>query len=131
MIVTIKSAEKLSGDYGEYIKISGISNNKEITKELLKENATVEFVMVQKNNRWNIDDIKTIELPPVVSEAKKEGAVIVGVSDKIAPKDWQISNAVGAKGAIELVCADKIKLDEFGKWTRAISKLVMTHNGNN
>ncbi len=77
MIITIKSVTEESGDYGDYRKVIGVDGDgKEITKNvgdrwkdkwgLLQENATVNFKMIQKNNKWVINDIIPVgdELPP-------------------------------------------------------------------
>lgn len=75
MIVTITKVEQLTGDYGEYRKVTGIDGKgKEVTKnvsnrfedkwDILRENRAVDFKMTQKDNKWYVADIKQLELPP-------------------------------------------------------------------
>lgn len=74
MILTIKTVTQEQGDYGQYRKVVGIdADGKEVTKNvgdkfqdkwpLLQENATVEFKVVQRNNKWFIADIIPVALP--------------------------------------------------------------------
>jgi len=86
MILTIKTVEEIDGDYGRYLKVSGVDGKgKENTKNvgekfedkwgLLKENATVEFKMIQKDSKWYIDDIMPIkESLEEKQETRKEPA---------------------------------------------------------
>ena len=92
MIVTITKVEKVVGDYGEYVKVTGVDGNgKETFKnvsskftdkwELLKEHATIDFKMVKKDNKWAIADIIPIgeqihaaEPPPPPEAPKPEGS---------------------------------------------------------
>ena len=75
MIITIKSAEKTEGDYGDFIKVQGFDGKgKEVFKnvsekfqdkwDLLKGGATLEFKMVNKDNKWHIADILPVTTPP-------------------------------------------------------------------
>ena len=68
MLVTIQTVSQESGDFGEYVKVVGVQpNGKETTKNvsdrfkdkwsLLQGGNTVDFKMVQKNNKWQIVDI--------------------------------------------------------------------------
>lgn len=75
MIITITEVTQAFTTQGaEYLKVKGISDNKETTKavfdnlktkwELLQPNATLEFVMVKEGQFWNVADIKPVALPP-------------------------------------------------------------------
>ncbi len=80
MIVTIKNAEVTTGDYGEYVKVTGVDGTgKEVSKNvsekfrgkwgLLVDGATLEFKMVEsKDNKWQITDILPVgdQLPAPV-----------------------------------------------------------------
>lgn len=133
MLVTIKTVEKADGDYGEYIKVTGFDGNgKETFKNvsskfedrwpLLKPNATVEFKMKKKDNKWVINDIIPAEFPssegearpmvdrneepPLVKEIKKVGAKVEDVKYKADPdKTASIENQVCLKTAGEITVA--------------------------
>jgi len=74
VIVTIQTiSQEFTKTGAEYQKVTGITGDgRPTTKsvfdnlkdkwELLKENATLDFTMVQKGQFWNVTDIKPIEL---------------------------------------------------------------------
>ena len=81
MRITISSVEHITGDYGEYIKVTGIDDKgKEVFKnasekfrdkwDLLKEGNSVDFKMVQRNNKWQVGDITLAEAQQAPSSTR-------------------------------------------------------------
>ena len=96
MILTIKSATLEAGDYGDYMKVTGVDGNgKEVTKnigekfkdnwDLLQENATVNIKMVQRDRKWYVDSIEPIKIEideTKITEQQVE-PVIVGARPRV------------------------------------------------
>ena len=76
MIITIKTVESQTGDFGEYLKVTGLNEKGEETTKnvstkfqekwaLLQPNTIVEFKMAKnKEGKWQITDIISATAPP-------------------------------------------------------------------
>lgn len=153
MIITITKAEKLKGDYGEYVKVAGFDGKgNEIAKnvsakfedkwDLLKENATLEFKMVQgKDKKWNIADITVPNLPPSIPLEVKPKAQALSpppVKSQVPPEtekpkpplaitdqEKRIIRSTAAKCVSWLVAGGKIGIEDMTRWLKKFEKYII------
>lgn len=87
-------------------------------------------------------NMKETEVPPLVAEAKKLGAEVVGVAKKpetasteMSKEDWaekqaierrSIERAVALKGAIKLASHDKIELKDIKAYAKKFAEYLDT-----
>jgi len=133
MLFTIKEVKEMHSDKaGEYLQIVGFTGDgKPSTKNifnsmkdkwsLLKEDTTVELKMQKKGEFWNVTDIIEPNLPPVVKEAVKQGAVIESATDKRTGKDVSIAKAVAFKGAMEMVTAKELPFKDWRSFSEEVT----------
>ena len=116
MILTIKSATLEAGDYGDYMKVTGVDGNgKEVAKnigekfkdkwDLLQENATVNIKMVQRDRKWYVDSIEPIKIEIDETKITEQQAAVAAkveppVTKPIAPQElgmwWkELGNRIG------------------------------------
>ena len=140
MIIMVKTAERMTGDYGEYVKVSGSDGdgkpvNKNVSEkfkdkwELLVENALLEFKMVQKDNKWNIADIIPASEQPLPPAVKPETHHEEGKPpEKILPAKEVAPQAIGmmTKEIGDMIRANKLttifgkeNAEELIKWYRS------------
>jgi len=136
MILTIKSVEEKTGDYGDYLQVKGFDGNgKEQTKNfgdkwrekwgLLLENTTVEVKLKKtEGGKWVIDDIlnPSSQMPPQVeAKTQPEGDVPKPPNRQIAvstssDRDKLILRQVAFKGAVEYAIHGLIPLEDVEIW---------------
>ena len=119
MILTIKSATLEAGDYGDYMKVTGVDGNgKEVAKnigekfkdkwDLLQENATVNIKMVQRDRKWYVDDVEPIKIEVDETKITEQQAAVAA---KVEP------GIVGARPRV-------ISGEERGMWWKELGNRI-------
>jgi hypothetical protein len=112
MIVTVKQAEEMDGDYGQFLKVTGVNDKgvqvfrnvsvqfKDKWEALKQPNAVFEFKMMQKNKKWIIEDIIPIgeKIQPIPSEPTPAGVQQAYQEAKkelshMTKQDWEARDA--------------------------------------
>ena len=136
MILTIQTvSQEFTKSGAEYRKVTGVTGDgKQTTKsvfdhlkdkwELLQENATLDFTMVQKGQFWNVTDINLIGLPsPTEPEILEEDLKLAEKAKaEMTKDDWaekdriknkSIERQVALKSATEIAVAKINKGEEM------------------
>lgn len=126
MILNIKHTEVTNGDYGEYLKVTGMDTKgtekyvnvgKKFDDKwhIIEKGATINFHNKQVDGKWRLegfDVAATQEDNHLVEEAKKMGATVEKSTPKYKAdpdKTSSIEKQVCLKAAVDLCIADKIK----------------------